>query len=209
MSKIILFDLSRENKMRVVGILNQLRNYSLFKEVSTTKELPVESEPVTIICGLAKPSTHNFNMIGELNQSPNHRILVISEQDDQSSLWSLLQKGAAGILLAGFSKEELQIALDALAAGQTFISPRVSSGLIKDYLKAVKSCPSLLALMTPEQRETLKLIAEGKTSKQIAEKLHLSPKTADLYRSKIMKIIGVTDITGIVRFALREGLVTA
>jgi DNA-binding NarL/FixJ family response regulator len=124
-------------------------------------------------------------------------------------VWQALQAGAAGYLVKGGSLEELELAIKSVAHGETYLSPGVSGPVIKEYIRRTSldtdSAPG--DNLTPRQREILQLIAEGKSTKQIALTLNVSVKTVESHRAQLMKRVGVQDIASLVRYALRIGLV--
>ena len=111
---------------------------------------------------------------------------------------------------------ELELAVTAVARGKTYLSPAVSKHVIADYLRRVEGgaiggggeAPSTSALLTPRQREILQLIVEGHSTKEIASILHLSVKTVETHRTQLMARLDVHDVAGLVRYAIRIGLVT-
>jgi DNA-binding NarL/FixJ family response regulator len=102
----------------------------------------------------------------------------------------------------------LRLALAAVGRDETFISPAVSRAVINSYLAHTNAAPSLLETLTSRQREILQLIAEGKSTKEIAFLLNLSIKTVEAHRSQIMNRLDIHDVSGLVRFAIRAGLVS-
>src|SRR5262249_52169136 len=99
-------------------------------------------------------------------------------------------------------------AIRTVASGGTYLSPQVSRNVIDTYVQNAGADPSPLDRLTPRQRETLKLIAEGHSTKEIAAKLNLSVKTVDTFRTQLMERLDIHDVAGLVRFAVRTGLVT-
>lgn len=126
-----------------------------------------------------------------------------------------LRAGAAGYLLKDAAAAELELAVTAVARGETYLSPAVSKHVIADYLRRVGSgeagggggATPASALLTPRQREILQLIAEGRSTKEIASLLHLSVKTIETHRMQLMARLDIHDIAGLVRYAIRIGLV--
>lgn len=114
----------------------------------------------------------------------------------------------AGYLLKGATVSELEVALGAVARGETYFSPAVSKQVVDDYVRRTGRGADALDALTSRQREILQLVAEGNTSKDIAHRLGLSVKTVEAHRAQIMDRLGIRDLTGLVRFAVRVGLVT-
>ena len=119
-----------------------------------------------------------------------------------------MRAGCGGYLLKGSAVSELEIAVRAVARGETYLSPAVSKQVVADYVGRMGGARDPLDALTPRQREILQLVAEGHTSKDIAQRLGLSFKTVEGHRAQVMERLGVHDLAGLVRFAVRAGLVT-
>ena len=118
-----------------------------------------------------------------------------------------LRAGAAGYLLKGSAVPELELAVQAVARGESYLSPAVSRHVVDEYVARTGGEADPLAALTLRQREVLQLVAEGHTSKEVAQRLGLSPRTVETHRAQIMERLGVHDLPGLVRFAVRVGLV--
>src|SRR5262245_13361577 len=119
-----------------------------------------------------------------------------------------LAAGVGGYLLKDAADDELALALKAVARGDVYLSPRISKTVVERYARAAAAEPDPLAGLTARQREILQLVAEGRSSKEIAGMLELSIKTVESHRGQIIEHLGVHDVTGLVRFAIRVGLVS-
>lgn len=145
---------------------------------------------------------------------PRVHVLILSMHANEEYVVQALRAGASGYMLKDAEPEELELALKAVSRGKTYLSPTVSQSVIGDYLRRIRApggntaqpadVPSLL---TARQREILQLVAEGQTSKQIARLLHISEKTVESHRSRLMQQLDIHDIAGLVRYAIRTGLV--
>jgi DNA-binding NarL/FixJ family response regulator len=119
-----------------------------------------------------------------------------------------LRHGASGYLLKDSTPMELNLALRAATRGETYLSPRVSEVMVEKYVRSGGAEQNPLDLLTPRQREILRLIAEGRSTKQIAALLDVSIKTVDTHRALLMERLGIHELAGLVRFAVRSGLVS-
>jgi DNA-binding NarL/FixJ family response regulator len=137
------------------------------------------------------------------------RVIILSMHADQLYVRQALQAGAAGYLLKGADVAELELALKAVARGDTYLSPSVSKDLVGGLLNGKAPAANPLDTLTPRQREILQLIAEGRTTKEIAGKLDLSIKTVETHRAQLMERLDIHDVAGLVKFAIRAGLVQA
>jgi DNA-binding NarL/FixJ family response regulator len=140
---------------------------------------------------------------------PQVRVLIVSAHADEDYVRQALRAGAAGYLVkdAGFS--ELELAVQAVARGETYLSPAISKHVVADYMRHEGAEPSPLELLTQRQREILQLLAEGNSTKEIARILHLSPKTVETHRTQLMERLDIHDIAGLVRFAIRVGVLAS
>jgi DNA-binding NarL/FixJ family response regulator len=135
------------------------------------------------------------------------RVLILSMHASEEYASRAIQAGASGYLLKDSRLAELEIAVRAVARGETYFSPAVSKHIIADYLKRTGAIPAELGALTPRQREILRLVADGETTKAIARKLGISTKTVEAHRTQLMKRLRIHDVAGLVRYAIRTGLV--
>jgi DNA-binding NarL/FixJ family response regulator len=140
--------------------------------------------------------------------SPKTRVVILSMHAGEAYVAQALRAGVAGYLLKDAADDELALALKAVARGDVYLSPQISRQLVDRYTKAASTEPDPLAGLTSRQREILQLVAEGRSSKEIASLLNVSIKTVESHRGQIMERIGVHDVTALVRFAIRVGLVS-
>ena len=137
-------------------------------------------------------------------------MIMLSMHKNEEYVSQALRVGAAGYLLKDAATTELELAVQAVARGETYLSPAVSKHVVDRYLQRVNNTTESASeptRLTVRQREILQLIAEGHTTKQIAGLLHLSTKTVETHRSQLMDRLGIRHIAGLVRYAVRTGLV--
>ncbi len=139
-------------------------------------------------------------------ERPSTRVIILSMHADQAYVHQALQAGARGYLLKGSDLTELELALKAVARGDTYLSPAVSKHFVGDLLNGRKPTANPLDELTPRQREILQLVAEGRTTKEIASRLDLSIKTVETHRAQLMERLDIHDVAGLVKFAIRVGL---
>jgi DNA-binding NarL/FixJ family response regulator len=120
-----------------------------------------------------------------------------------------LKAGASGYVLKSATAAELQAALQAVAHDEVYLSPAVSKQVVKGFVDATASGESPLEVLTTRQREILQMIAEGRTTKEVAFALSISAKTVETHRAQIMERLQIHDVPGLVRFAIRTGLISA
>jgi DNA-binding NarL/FixJ family response regulator len=139
-------------------------------------------------------------------QFPHTRVIMLSMHANEEYVWEALHAGASGYLLKDASIVELKLALAAMARGEPYLSAAVSKYVIAGYVRRGET--NQIDLLTPRQREILRLIAEGHTTHDIAVMLHVSDKTVETHRSQLMHRLSLRDVTSVVRFAIRHGLVS-
>ena len=139
---------------------------------------------------------------------PRTRVVILSMNADEDSVLKALRSGAAGYLVKTADPAELELAIRAVARGERFLSSAVSEHVVATCLKRIDHEQTSLERLPPRQREVLQLIAEGHTTKEIAQKLGLGVKTAEAYRGELMKGLDIHDIATLTRYAIRTGLVS-
>jgi DNA-binding NarL/FixJ family response regulator len=141
-------------------------------------------------------------------ERPSVRVIILSMHDTQDFVSQALKAGAAGYVLKDAAPLELEFALQAVTRGETYLSPKVSRQVVQSYVRPPDAETGLEAL-SPRQREILKAIVSGRTTKQIAYDLGLSIKTIETHRAQIMDRLDIHDVVGLVRFSIRIGLISA
>jgi DNA-binding NarL/FixJ family response regulator len=173
-------------------------------------QLIEQLRPDCVLMDLAMPGLSGVEAVRRSRaRFPNIPILVISMHADEAYVHKALVAGASGYLLKGSDKEELELALRAILRGETYLTPAISKTLVSALARKsqVSDVLSPLDSLTLRQREVLRLVAEGNSTKQIAARLGLSAKTVEAHRGAIMDRLGIRDLAGLVRFAVRAGLV--
>ena len=142
-----------------------------------------------------------------VREFPAVRVIVLSMHANEEYVLQALRAGAAGYLLKDAATAELELAIQSVARRDTYLSPAISKRVIEDYLRRIHEQKSPLEQLTPRQREILQLIAEGKTTKEMAFLLDVSVKTIETHRTQLMDRLDTHDVPGLVRHAMRLGLV--
>jgi DNA-binding NarL/FixJ family response regulator len=140
---------------------------------------------------------------------PGVRVVILSMYANEEYVIQALRAGASGYLLKDAGTAELEVAVRAAAQGETYLSPAISRRMIQDYLQVVGGEGGALEQLTPRQREVLQLVAEGHSVKEIARVLHVSVKTVETHRAQLMERLDIHDVAGLVRYAIRVGLVAS
>jgi DNA-binding NarL/FixJ family response regulator len=140
---------------------------------------------------------------------PNTHVIILSMHTDPMYVKQALQAGAKGYVLKGAEVSELAAALKAVMRGEVYLTPAVSKDVVGALVNGDRLGADPLGGLTPRQREILQLIAEGNSTKEIAHKLNVSVKTVETHRAQLMDRLDIYDVAGLVRFAVRTGLVSA
>ncbi len=142
-----------------------------------------------------------------IKQNPATRIIALSMHSDHHFVAEMLQAGANAYLLKDCVYDELVQAIQLVCQGKTYLSPEVASLLVQDYrCRAQRTSTPKSDTLSPREREVLQLMAEGNSTKAIAEQLFLSVKTIEAHRAQIMRKLGLHSIAELTKYAIREGL---
>jgi DNA-binding NarL/FixJ family response regulator len=143
-----------------------------------------------------------------VKDSPAVKVLILSAHANKEYVLRALRHGAAGYMLKDAAAEELELAIKAIARGKTYLSPSVSRTVVEGYVRRASDENDPVEELTTRQREILQLIAEGKNTKEIAGLLEISVKTVEAHRLQLMARLDIHDVPGLVRYAIRSGLVS-
>jgi DNA-binding NarL/FixJ family response regulator len=177
-------------------------------------ELAMAEQPDVALLDITMPGLNGLEVTERLARDlPKTRVIILSMHGTPSHVAHALRAGAAGYLLKDSAAEELMLALRAVTRGEVYLSPAISRSVVDTFLGRLVAPPAVEAapinVLTARQREILQLVAEGKSSKEIAVMLDLSAKTVEAHRSQIMDRLGIRDVAGLVRYAIRTGLVSS
>ena len=143
----------------------------------------------------------------ELTKKLAIKVIILSMYANEEYVLQALKAGARGYLVKDAAVAELDLAIRAVTRGETHLSSRISRRVIGSYLERLGNEASLREELTPRQREIIQLIAEGNSTKDIAFLLKVSVKTVEAHRAQVMARLGIHDVVGLVRYAMRVGLV--
>jgi len=142
--------------------------------------------------------------------SPGTRVIVLSMHASEQHFAAALKAGATGYVIKDAAVNELAEALRAVAAGDHYVSPRISGAVMQSLARNLRGeeVGAAGAALSPRQRQVLQLIAEGRNTREIAEQLHVSVKTVETHRAELMRRLDIHDVAGLTRYAIRAGLVS-
>ena len=194
------------------ALLDGLPNVSVVAEAGDGREamrLAHEHVPDVVLMDVSMPLMNGLEAAERISKElPETKVIIVSMHANEEYVWHALRIGAAGYLLKGANASELETALATVARGETYLSQSVAKS-IAEYMHDVGAEPSSLGRLTPRQREVLQLIAEGHTNREIAALLGISIKTVETHRTQLMETLDIHEVAGLVRFALRVGLITS
>jgi DNA-binding NarL/FixJ family response regulator len=209
--RVLLADDHKLVRAGIRSLLERLPGLDVVAEASDGKEallLVEEHQPQVVLMDLSMPGLNGIEATRHLTRKfPQVRVLILSIYSDEEHVYQSLRAGAAGYLMKGAATEELELAIRSVARGGTYLSPPVSKPVIMEYIRRTNVGLGVREGISPRQSQILKLIAEGETTKQVAMHLAISVKTVETHRSALMRRIGVRDVAGLVRYAVKVGLV--
>ena len=170
-------------------------------------ELLSTLQPNIVLMDIAMPELNGLEATTRIAKDfPNTRVIILSMHASEEYVLQALRAGASGYLVKNAAPEELELAIRAVARGETYLSPAISRHVVEELLGRSTASTNPVDALTPRQREILQLVAEGKSTKQIAGSLGVSVKTIESHRAQLMERLDIRDVAGLVRFAIRHGV---
>jgi len=167
--------------------------------------------PDVVLMDIAMPGLNGLEATRQIRKIlPRTKILVLSQYDDQDYIYELLRAGASGYMLKGSSAADLVAAIESVARGGTFLNPMVATRVVEGFVgrgEESRGVPGGETTLTAREREVLQLVAEGHGNARIAGTLGISPKTVETHRANIAAKLDIRDVPGLVKYAIRKGLV--
>jgi DNA-binding NarL/FixJ family response regulator len=190
--------LDEQENLRVVGEADEGR---------TAVRLAKELRPDLVIMDVTMPDLNGIDATRQIrSENPRVKVIALSMHAERQFVMEMLGAGASGYLPKDCPFDELLAAISAVIRGDTFLSPKVTGLLVKEVVGGVPEAGAFCGTLSPREREVLQLVAEGKSSKEIALMLHLSSKTVEGHRRQIMDKLKLYSVAELTRYAIREGV---
>jgi DNA-binding NarL/FixJ family response regulator len=216
--RIVLADDHEVVRAGLRALLEEQQGWEVVAEAVDGREAVEKAtklKPDVVVIDIAMPSLNGLEAVRQIVKAvPHCRVLVLTMYDSDPLIQQVLQAGARGYLLKSDAGRDLVSAIDALRRNKTFFTPKVSQMVLEGYLdkspreKEPEGEAESLRL-TSRQREIVQLLAEGKSSKEVAAVLGLSVKTAETHRANIMRKLDCHSVTELVRYAIRNHIIAA
>ena len=191
--------LERENGIEVVAIAANGR-----ETVLEARRL----NPDIVLMDIVMPELSGIEAAAQIrDHCESTRVIILSMHSTVEHIFRALQAGALGYLLKGSAGSEVVEAVRAVHAGKRYLTRKVSDVVVDGYVREHRASSPLESL-SPREREIMLLVVKGRSSSEIADALHLSPKTVETHRSRLMEKLGVENVIGLVKFAVQHGLTT-
>lgn len=194
-------------------LLEREPGFGVVGEASNGREaiqLAEEHSPDVVVMDVAMPTLNGIEAAARIVAAhPRIAIVILSMHSDESYVLRALKAGARGYLLKDSAEADLIQAVRAVSDGKAFFSPAIGKLLVEDYVRQIRQrgVEDSYELLTPRERELLQLLAEGKTTKEIAATLNLSPYTVDTHRGNLMQKLNLHSIPELILYAVRKGVI--
>lgn len=193
------------------ALLRQLDRIDVVADVgdgSAAVKAVQTSAPDLVLMDIGMPGLNGLDATARIRkESLTTKVILVSMHASEEYLEQALNAGASGYLLKGAELAELDMAIRAVARGETYLTPAVAKYAVDAFRSKTEGTRGPLGRLSPRQREVLQLIAEGHSTKAIASRLDLSVKTVETHRAQLMERLDIHDIAGLVRFAIEAGLI--
>lgn len=167
-------------------------------------------KPDVIIMDIGMPELNGMEATRQISKAfPEVKVIGLSMHSSDKYVREMFKAGASGYLLKNCPFQELTTAIRTVAGGKTYVSPSIGGMIIQEYVSKTEDEKSVFSVLSPREREVLQQLAEGKTTKQAALNLHISPKTIEAHRLNIMSKLGIDNVAQLTKYAIQEGLTEA
>jgi DNA-binding NarL/FixJ family response regulator len=211
-TRIVVADDHRIVREGLRRLLESRLDFSVVGEASDGEEaveVSLREHPDVVLMDLSMPKLSGIDATRRITEAEkDSKVLVLSMHESPGYVEEVLRAGASGYLLKDSASEELVAAIDAIRAGDSYLSPAITQQVVDALAHPADRPSSAVSVLSERERQVLTLIAEGLSSKEIAKELGVSLKTIESHRANLMDKLDIHKVSGLVRFAIRVGLVT-
>ncbi|MDZ7832568.1 MAG: response regulator transcription factor [Desulfobacterales bacterium] len=209
--KILLADDHKITRDGLRALLEQQSNMNVVGEAENGREavrLAMDLAPDVVVMDISMPELNGIEATRQIRGDlPETKVVALSMYADRRYVVGMLKAGVSGYLLKNCAFDELVSAIEAVTHNESFLSPRIADTVMKDYTHILEQDETAgVSALSAREREVLQLIAEGLSTRQIAERIHVSVKTVETHRQRIMKKLNAKSVAELTKIALREGL---
>lgn len=209
--RVVLADDHTVVRTGIRAMLERIAGIEILGEASNGREalaLVEQHRPHLLLTDIGMPELNGLELTARVTKDfPGTRVIILSMHAAEEYVWQALRAGAAGYLLKDTDAKELEVAIKTVMESKSYLTSAVSRQVVENYMQRLGNGASALDILTQRQREILQLIAEGKSTKEIARTLSISVKTVETHRTSLMDRLQIYDIPGLVRYAIRMGVV--
>lgn len=197
----------------IAALLKEQENIKVIGEASNGYEaikFAQKYKPDVILMDLSMPTLNGLEATSKIKKEfPDIKILILTQHENDEYVVQMIRAGASGYVLKTSVSDDLINGIKEIIKGQTFFSSSISKMILEDYVKKAKgiSTDTLKTELTQREKEVLKLIAEGATNQEAADKLFISVRTVEFHRANIMHKLKISDLAGLVKYAIQKGII--
>jgi DNA-binding NarL/FixJ family response regulator len=207
--RILLADDHETVRKGLRSILGARPDWEICGEAANGREAVEEAKrllPDLVIMDIGMPGLNGLGATRQIiRELPGTEVLILTMHDSEQIVWEVLDAGARGFVMKSDAGRELIAAAEALLEHKLSLTSRISEILLRAYLSKTPRADS--SQLSVREQETLELLAEGKSNKEVSEALHISVKTAEAHRSRLMKKLNLRNISELMRYAVRKGII--
>ena len=211
--RILLVDDHRLVRAGIRALFEKISQVEVIGEADDGRqafEMIDRHRPDIVLMDIAMRNLNGLDAVDRIKKEwPETKVIILSMHANEEYVVRALRSDVSGYLIKDAAVDELERAIQTVAEGETYLSSLISKAVIRDYLANTNDMRGPLEQLTARQREVLQLIGEGKNTKEIADILQVSVKTVEAHRLQLMQRLDIHDIPGLVRYAIRTGLVSA